>query len=271
MPTWVYSTSSNPTVISITLEAVSGLPLSFAPISSFDMLKDTLSRICYEDAFSTLRRTHYSEDDSQERLIRSLLFFSPLAQTRVYQDSLSNLAHAFLSRDTAVYAHVDGDPTRWRRLHAAILALCATRVAGRRWAQLFNQDIDIQEGVFGPFTHEQDHPSPALQLPAPVWHYMLEYIAGGSQRAWRVGSSVKLGMLFWQAREAEVREDASGGAITLVTMCRERRETAALVADVIHRMVCRVSEAAGYCVCMYQSSYRVRSSQTQCRLYARHS
>ncbi|TRM67314.1 hypothetical protein BD626DRAFT_564286 [Schizophyllum amplum] len=163
---WVYSTSSNPTVINITAQAVSGLPHDVARISHSEMRDGLLERL------SLRVSQYYGNRDPEElrgieRLARGLLFFDidgDYVNWRLV-NVLSKLYDSLLGCDGAFSSELEG----------VLLALHKHEQGEDRppfeftfldrWARLL------------PFRNSSPT---ALQLPPAVWNAMFQFVAHGT-------------------------------------------------------------------------------------------
>ncbi|KAL1677194.1 hypothetical protein EV122DRAFT_279317 [Schizophyllum commune] len=197
---WVHVTSSNPSAISITVQAISGLPADFTPhrLQHDDLFRETLSRLW------TLMQALDDEDaNSRERLTRGLLFLD------VPQEQMSDFAmitHAALigvdhQRDTA-------------ELQAAVLALTVDVHHQDALRKLTSSSYPgaLDDLLAIPFIHVS---SPkALRLQPAVWYRILPYLRFVELSP---AAAVHLGIYLWRHIEGDRSSDMT--MTSLWTFC----------------------------------------------------
>ncbi|TRM63501.1 hypothetical protein BD626DRAFT_630015 [Schizophyllum amplum] len=252
--TWAFSTSSNPTVASITVQAASGLPLRAKPITHRPMLV-TLKH----DILSCFRRAGGDQSmaltlvDGQEqrveRLSRSLLHFADAGDGFVLR-VLSNL------KPVVLRSRRSSEP-EMPELEGTILALsasipCAT--AASRTA-LFPYLLPIDTPKFRlrltdsissfrallPFSGIS--PTAGIRLHPTLWHTMLKYLAYENYHPLK--SCVHLALFIWHSagRAHEYappifRQPLTTGALSLYTLATADPDFRCLVNDTVHRLLC---------------------------------
>ncbi|KAL1716421.1 hypothetical protein EV715DRAFT_293200 [Schizophyllum commune] len=132
---WAHATTSNPSAVNITVQAISGLPSGVAdkPISHEGMLDEILSRL---EVLSESRIAEDGQYNTRERLARSLLFFAIPDDARTRR----RIGEAVFCLDAAVVLSGVGPATA--ELQGAVLALAASNCFDGRLSLLSTDTID---------------------------------------------------------------------------------------------------------------------------------
>ncbi|KAI5900691.1 uncharacterized protein SCHCODRAFT_02683520 [Schizophyllum commune H4-8] len=182
---WVHATTSDPSAVNITVQAVSGLPSSVAdePISHGGMLDEILSRL------EILAESRIAEDEQysvRERLARSLLFFAIPDDARTRR----RIGEAVFCLDAAVVLHGMGRDTA--ELQGAVLALAASDCFDGCLSLLATDTIDRL-----PFLYAS--PPSSLRLRPIVWKRALQLFAQGAEIS--PTNAVHLALFLWRRAE----------------------------------------------------------------------
>ncbi|KAL1761313.1 hypothetical protein FB107DRAFT_269303 [Schizophyllum commune] len=182
---WVHATTSNPSAVSITVQAISGLPSSVAdkPRSHEGMLDEILSRL------EVLAESRIAEDGrygTRERLARSLLFFAIPDDARTMQ----RIGEAVFCLDAAVVLHGVGPDTA--ELQGAVLALAAKGCFDGRLSLLSTDTIDRLPFIYA-------SPPSSLHLRPAVWKRALQFFAQGADISRT--NAVHLALFLWRRAE----------------------------------------------------------------------
>ncbi|KAL1666335.1 hypothetical protein GGF50DRAFT_113314 [Schizophyllum commune] len=182
---WVHATTSNPSAVSITVQAISGLPSSVADkrISHEDMLDEILLRL------EVLAESRIAEDGQygmRERLARSLLFLAIPDDAR----TMRRIGEAVFCSDAAVVLHGVGPDIA--ELQGAVLALAASGCVDGRLGLLSTDTIDRL-----PFLYAS--PPLSLRLRPVVWKRALQFFAQGAEIS-RM-NAVHLALFLWRRAE----------------------------------------------------------------------
>ncbi|TRM61244.1 hypothetical protein BD626DRAFT_584611 [Schizophyllum amplum] len=210
--TWVYSASSNPTVASITVQAMSGLPLDVAPISHDEMLTDILLRLDHS-GMANLAAHHRSV---LERLARSLLFFATTDG-----DLQAGIRHALYRLDKHATNLTGCAPHSQTQLQGAVLALSATN-DGETW-------LGLLQDYYNPLAMVYTSPPSTLRLPPVVWSHMLDFLA------------CALFLLLSYLEDCgpyRRRQRRKIGAMSIGNLCDTDNNVDRLLNHAIHRILC---------------------------------
>ncbi|KAL1695847.1 hypothetical protein GGG16DRAFT_44527 [Schizophyllum commune] len=241
---WVFTTSSNPTVASITVQAVSGLSDHVAPLNNATML-EALKR----DILSCFRRA--SEDDSSaltlmsgqertvERLARSLLHFEDSGDGFTMR-LLTNLKPAILRSRQPATPNIS-------ELEGTVMALSTAISRSNEAARTMLYSLAAMKSSL-PFVSIS--PTPALRLHPVIWHRMLRYLT--SEKYHPARSCTLLAVFLWNSagrahdNALPVFERPSAmGASTLHTLCVVDSDYKELVIAAVHRLLCGMSCSHG--------------------------
>ncbi|KAI4518004.1 hypothetical protein K525DRAFT_250859 [Schizophyllum commune Loenen D] len=258
---WVFTTSSNPTVASITVQAVSGLSDYVPPLNNAIML-ETLKH----DILSCFRRA--SEDDSSaltlmsgqertvERLARSLLHFVDSGDGFTMR-LLTNLKPAILrSRYPA--------PSNIAELEGTVMALSTaisrSNEAARAMLCPYLLPVGIPKmrlaltdslaAMKSSLPFISISPTSALRLHPVIWHRMLRYLASESYHPAK--SCTLLAVFLWNSAKrahdyapSVFEQPSAMGASTLYTLCMVDSDYKELVIAAVHRLLCGMSCSHG--------------------------
>ncbi|KAL1748726.1 hypothetical protein HDZ31DRAFT_29045, partial [Schizophyllum fasciatum] len=189
---WVYATSSNPSAISVAVQAVSGLPSDIAisfPLDREAMLQETLSRL--RDLASTP-----SDPDSyttRERLARSLLFFARDSANAELKDQVNKVASTL---DAALrHFGICSDTVQLQGVVIALNPSCLDLLKMCRDATLGGPGDRIPLVSF-------TEPLNSLRLNTVVWHRALEVLARHSDPLLHA-NGVHLALFIWRRVAAD--------------------------------------------------------------------
>ncbi|KAI4522682.1 hypothetical protein K525DRAFT_246570 [Schizophyllum commune Loenen D] len=182
---WVHATTSNPSAVSITVQAISGLPSSVADkrMSHEGMLDEILLRL---EAMSDSRIAEDGFYRTRERLARSLLFFAIPDDARTRR----RIGEAVFCLDAAVVLHGVGPDTT--ELQGAVLALAASDCYDGRLSLLSTDTVDRL-----PFLYAS--PPSLLHLRPVVWKRALQFFAQGAEIS--RANAVHLALCLWRRAE----------------------------------------------------------------------
>lgn len=259
---WIYSTSSNPSVATVTVQAVCGLPHDAPTIVNNRLLGDIISRAEQEaNSFRGLGQFQLSDLPDvrgRVRLIRSLLFFGPiygcpLTIVAGYGHLHEKLIHDGLHK-MPNFGLVESD-AGITELQATLLALSsvsgstvADRSIGGYWDPLYRLPL-IRHQLYD------------LRLPGAVWKHMLGLFVHGDGQV-MINRLLPLAVSIWEASESSSEGALSTTSVTMTlsTLRTTTSNSAQLIKHAIHRLIC--DRSCTYRSCDSSKLSAHRSEQT---------
>ncbi|KAL1671473.1 hypothetical protein EV122DRAFT_226519 [Schizophyllum commune] len=176
--TWVHATSSNPSAVGITVQAISGLPATAAvtPLVHDDMFSEILQRL------EAISEPSEESSTTRERLLRSLLFLAVPDRDEVRFFLLVRRCFALMQ-----HVHASAE------MQGTVLA----HATDAKDVHLFSA-AHLYDALPLPFIHIV--PPEQLRLHPVVWHRISEYLSGDANLTRT--QAVHLALYFWRHAEA---------------------------------------------------------------------